>query len=262
MNEREHMLTSVLNCRRLDLYTDDLRLSPEQEREFSRMMSRRQDGVPLQYILGEVEFCGLVFEVNRDVLIPRPETELMADHLVGELQKRSGRPVCVLEIGTGSGCIAVSLAKQISDLSVHAVDISADALAVARRNAQRHHVDERIVFEQRDGLGFWDEIVGGRYDVIVANPPYIPTGDLKTLPPDVRREPVLALDGGPDGLEFYRHFFQEAPGVLRPEGLLVCEFADGQGEAIRRMAGASWPMTWYRDFSGTDRFFVAQYCPS
>lgn len=228
------------------LGTTGLRLRLERDRPVSEesrglalsLLTRRLSGEPLQYLLGTQEFCGLEFEVGPAVLIPRPETEL----LVRETEERLARPAghgapLVADIGTGSGCIAVALADAAPNAMIHATDLSADALDVARRNVVRHGVAERVRLLEGDllaplaGLG-----LEGRLAAVLSNPPYIASGDLPGLQQEVQQEPRLALDGGPDGLAFYRRLLREATPYLAPGGTLVLEVGQGQAEAVCRMA--------------------------
>ncbi len=228
------------------LQTTGLRLRVESDRPVSEehrnlawsLLTRRVAGEPLQYLLGTQEFCGLEFEVGPAVLIPRPETEL----LVGEVREIAGREAAplVADIGTGSGCIAVALACAMPNAQVYATDRSAEALAVARRNGGRHGVMERVRFLEGDllaplaGLG-----LEGQLAAVVSNPPYIPADDLPGLQREVRREPRAALDGGPDGLAFYRRLLREAKPYLAPGGTMVLEVGQGQAESVCRMAEES-----------------------
>lgn len=250
------------------LETTGLRLRLEGDHQVSEehrnlalaLLTRRAAGEPLQYLLGTQEFCGLEFEVGPAVLIPRPETEL----LVGEVREIAGREAAplVADIGTGSGCIAVALAHALPKAMTYATDLSAEALNVARRNAGRHRVTERVRFLEGDllaplaGLG-----LEGRLAAIVSNPPYIPAGDLPGLQREVRREPQAALDGGPDGLAFYRRLLREAAPYLAPCGTMVLEVGQGQAESVCRMAEESGGYGLYgvrRDGAGIERVVVLQ----
>jgi release factor glutamine methyltransferase len=259
MNEHDLMLLSVLGCRRVDLYAKDIPISVVQQKRLDNMRRRRARGESLQYVLGETEFCGLSFQVDPRVLIPRPETEQMveavAQHIGGQM---SHGPFHVLDIGTGSGCIAVSLAKKFSFLTCHAIDISCDALCVARKNAGIHAVDDRIVFECQDMKELWPQISSPVYDMIISNPPYIPTSALASLPADVQQEPRLALDGGEDGLEFFRDIVYHASCCVKPGGFVVCEFWDGQDVALNEMLDGFGAVEFFKDLSGVSRFVIAQ----
>jgi release factor glutamine methyltransferase len=218
------------------------------------LVLRLEQGEPLPYILGGWEFYGLEFEVTPDVLIPRPETEVLVDRAIAWLRKRP--PGCLaLDIGTGSGCIAVSLAVNLPELQVAATDISSMALDVARRNAERNHVDGRIQFHCHDLFPN-----GGRFDLIAANLPYIPTETLLKLP-IYGREPTLALDGGSDGLAIIRRLIAEVPERLATGGLLLMEIEASQGPAVLSLAYDAFTdanICLYRDLAGRDRLLEVQ----
>lgn len=183
------------------------------------ILKRRIAGESLYCILGKADFMGMEFKVTRDVLAPRPDTEILVETAVRLLK---GRPVEILEIGAGSGCVAVSLAAILPRAAVTAVDISSAALEVAESNAAAHGVLDRVRFFQSDlfppGPG-WQE----RFDCVLSNPPYIRSADIEGLSPEVRNEPRLALDGGLDGLDFYRRIISGCAGYLKKKGLLLFE---------------------------------------
>src|SRR5262245_346162 len=205
MSEEEQMLMEVLQCRRVDLYLERKGLNAKQKNEYEQMQRRRVAGEPLQYILGHVDFMGFKLFIDKRVLIPRPETEIMVNTAVDLLhQMYSGQTLRVLDLGTGSGNIAIALAKNFPDCEITALDISLEALDVARRNAHFQGVFNHIRFVQ-DSMGEFlsrQLNVPEKFDLIISNPPYIPTENLASLPKDVRHEPRIALDGGRDGLEF------------------------------------------------------------
>jgi release factor glutamine methyltransferase len=213
-----------MGCERVSLLAHPERvLSLEEGERFERLVVRRLAYEPIQYILGEQEFFGLLFEVTPDVLIPRPETE----HLV-EATLRLSEKTRILDVGTGSGAIAIALAYHSPDSLVTAVDISPAALEVARRNAQRHGVVHRITFLQSDLLGS----VAGQFDVVVSNPPYV--AETEALEPQVDRyEPHSALYAGPTGLEIYQRLIPQAREHLKPGGWLLMEMGFGQSEALK-----------------------------
>lgn len=258
MTERELMLTSVLNCRRVDLYAQEPTLSLFQKELFNDMELRRKQGEPLQYIIGETEFCGLSFNVDKRVLIPRPETEIMVEKAAQYLQEHQSKELNILEIGTGSGCIAVSLAKKFPHLKCHAIDVSHEALCVAQQNIERHKLSDQIVTQCMDAEEFLTQSPSSVYDMIISNPPYISLLGMKELPEEVKREPHIALDGGDDGLMFYRTFIQHAPKLLKSGGILVCEFWDGQDSALKEIFGEKWAVEFFKDLSGVNRFFMAE----
>jgi len=253
---------------RAALYRDGIKeLSPDQEKEFRRLLERRAAGEPAAYITGRKEFMGLDFLVGPAVLIPRPETELMVekalDLLKGVIRAGSGcrgpgRPVAV-DVGTGSGAIAVSLAVLLDQASLYATDISPGALGIARENAHRHGVAQRIEFRRGDLLGPLLGIPGFRADLVAANLPYVPSGEIPLLMKGVRDfEPREALDGGPDGLDHYRRLIPQAWGLIREEGALLMEIAPGQGERLRETMGTGWRVEILPDLAGRERLISAQ----
>jgi release factor glutamine methyltransferase len=204
------------------------------ERAWS-LISRRAAREPLQYLLGTQEFRGLDLVVTPAVLIPRPETECLVEETL--LAVTGLRQPFIADVGTGSGCIAVSILRECPTATVYASDISAKALAIVQGNADRHGVSLRLRLIQADLLGAFSASGGGPFDVIVSNPPYIPAAELERLQPEVSRyEPRLALAAGPDGLAFHRRLLEEAPPLLKPGGFLVLELGAGQAETVLRMA--------------------------
>lgn len=264
MNEQEQMLTSVMNCRRIDLYVDKKEMTSQQKQQYSRMMQRRQEGEPLQYIIGHCEFLNTKLFVNEFVLIPRPETELLVEMAVQKLRMTTRRPLRILDLGTGSGNIAIAIAKRIYECHVTAIDISREAILVARKNAQKNFVDKKTTFVWCDMFRWLslDEDLITKYDMILSNPPYIPSARVATLPSDVQREPHIALDGGADGLGYYRGIIDEAAKFLNPDGYLMFEIGEDQSAAIKTIF-AKYPdfqnVFVFRDYTDADRFVCAQY---
>jgi release factor glutamine methyltransferase len=202
--------------------------------KFRVMINRRAAGEPLQYITGRQEFFGLEFEVTPDVLIPRPETELIVEEAIRMVEgDRIARPL-IIDAGTGSGCIAVALARELADARVFASDISEAALRVARRNAARHGPGDRIGFVASDLLDAFAEEEFA--DFILSNPPYVSDAEMPSLQREVRDwEPRLALTDSNDGLSFYRRLLKDAPMRLKPGGHLICEMGYMQSERISAM---------------------------
>ncbi|HXH23299.1 MAG TPA: peptide chain release factor N(5)-glutamine methyltransferase [Dehalococcoidia bacterium] len=233
-------------------------ISGEATCRFEAMLSRRLAHEPTAYIVGRREFFGIDFEVTRATLIPRPETELLVEAAValGKARSRIRRGPVFADIGTGCGAIAVALAMNVARSDVHAVDVSPEALEVARRNAQRHGVADRVYFHRGHLLTPLPEYV----DVVVANLPYVTSGEWQRLPPEIRdHEPRSALDGGPDGLDLVRELLREAPRYLRPRGCVVIEFGAGQAEAVREAARQSFPgyrLETLPDLAGLDRALI------
>jgi len=257
--QTELLLAHVLGLPRLRLYLEFQRQLGESEVESLRQLVRRRGcREPLQHLMGTVSFCGHDLAVNRDVLIPRPETEQLAERAWSWLNGRGLEAARVLDLGTGSGCLAVTLALRCSGARVVAVDLSEAALAMARVNAGRHQVADRIEFHCGDLYAAVP--TGMRFDVVVANPPYIPSGDLATLAPEVRDyEPRQALDGGPDGLAVFERIARDGRAHLAEGGRLFAELGDGQGQALRTMfVGAGWEVVEIaRDDTGRERFLMA-----
>lgn len=218
------------------------------------LLDERGNHRPLQYITGEQEFMGILFFVNDKVLIPRQDTELLAE----EARRRLSPGDSLLDVCTGSGCLAVSLMKLVPGIRGTACDISAEALSVARDNARRQQVD--VEFRQGDLFS----PIEGRFDVIVSNPPYIPTGEIEGLMEEVRRfEPMLALDGSEDGLYFYRRLAAEAPDFLRDGGWLLVEIGCDQGRAVAELfeeAGFC-EVNCKKDLAGLDRVVTGRRPP-
>jgi release factor glutamine methyltransferase len=204
-------------------------LAPGRLTALEAQVARLEKGEPLPYVLRRWEFFGLEFEVTPDVLIPRPETELMVEHAIAWLQARPGQRRAA-DVGTGSGCIGIVLAANVPDLQVLATDISSEAIDVARRNAVKNGVGQRVEFMCCDL--FPPRL---QFDLIVANLPYIPTKTLHKLP-IFGREPTLALDGGLDGLDLIRRLLMEAPDRLAPGGLLLMEIEATEGPAVLSLA--------------------------
>ncbi|MCG8431146.1 MAG: peptide chain release factor N(5)-glutamine methyltransferase [Candidatus Omnitrophica bacterium] len=272
MTEAELLLTHLLECERLDLYLNaGRRIPPDKALQFAEALRRRGKGEPLQYITASTEFMGLAFEVDPSVLIPRPETELLVETALSRLGSRRGRgeTVRILDAGTGSGCIAVSLAVMLDDVSLTAVDISRGALDVARRNARAHRVEEKIDFIRADFFfspfshppqtALHPAGVPPRFNLIISNPPYIPAQEIDALQPEVRYEPRQALDGGADGLDCFRALFRKAPRMLTNGGLLLIEIGCGQMSALRKIlhnSGNFEIIEVVKDYAGIERVVI------
>ncbi len=234
--------------------------------QLEKLVQRLEKGEPLPYVLGHWEFYGLDFEVTKDVLIPRPETELLVDSAIGWLRRPTGdegaEERMVADIGTGSGCIAVALARNVPNIRVLATDISKAAIKVARRNAKKFEVLPRIDFLACDILPKFDGTRSGmrQLDLLCANLPYIPTEKLHSLPV-YRREPTVALDAGPDGLDPFRKLFNLVPDWMAAGGRILLEIESTAGAAVLSLAYdtfASASMHLHRDLAGRDRLLEIQ----
>lgn len=254
--EAQLLVAHALGMDRLQILTrSGEAISSEKWDQVQALLARRRAREPLAYIRGTQEFYGLEFEVGPGVLIPRPETELLVDTIVETL--RDTAEATVIDYGTGSGCIAVAAAVCMPNLHVIAQDRSPEALEIAKRNAVRHEVADRIGFLRAD-LGK-PPSPGGSAEMIVSNPPYIPTEQIQELQPEVRDyEPEMALDGGADGLDFYRRLTTQAPGWLRPPGVLAVEVGAGQATSVEAMMKAAGfkQVTIRKDLQGIERVVV------
>jgi release factor glutamine methyltransferase len=228
--QTELLLAHLLKLPRMQLYLNFERtLTPVEVDAFREFIKRRGQREPLQQIAGSTSFCGLEIAVNRYVLVPRPETELLAEQAWTFLNQLSSP--AALDFGTGSGCLAIALAKKSPTAIVSALDLSTEAIALASENAASHSLAERIRFFRGDGFAALP--ADAQFNLIVSNPPYVPGAEIATLQPEVRDyEPRQALDGGPDGLDYYRRLSSEAPPFVKPGGKIMLEFGDGQEKPI------------------------------
>lgn len=261
--DSEVLLAHIIQKDRVWLIThrDDV-LDDNHQRDFAEAIQRRTGREPLQHIIGNQEFWGLEFIVTPDVLIPRPETELIIEATLAIVQDRN-RPVRIIDLCTGSGCIAVSLAKELTAARVIATDASEKALAVARENSRRHGVSERIRFLPGDLFGPLEELdLRGQIDILVSNPPYVQAGDLSTLQPEVRDyEPRMALIAGPEGTEIAMRIIRNAPEYLKQNGALIMEMGMGQSGTLTRMIEATGTYAkpeLLKDLAGIERVIVAK----
>jgi release factor glutamine methyltransferase len=229
--QTELLLAYLLKLPRMKLYLNFERaLAPAETDALREFIKRRSQREPLQHIIGSTSFCGYEIAVNRHALVPRPETELLAEEGWKFLSEKE---TSVLDFGTGTGCIIIALAAKCPNAKIVATDISADALALAKQNAIANKVAERIKFLQSDGFSALPQM---QFDLIISNPPYIPSAEIETLQPEVRDfDPRGALNGGADGLDFYRRISTEAKPFLKPDGKIMLEFGYGQVDAIKNI---------------------------
>lgn len=274
----ELLLAQVLRLPRMKLYLNfDRGLAPAETDALRELIKRRGQREPLQHIVGSTSFCGLELAVSRHALIPRPETELLAElgwqflrtrpapaaAAAGSAPETDTDTVRALDFGTGTGCLAIVLARQCPHARITALDISAAALELARQNAAAHGVADRIEFLAGDGLAALPATAAGQspaFDLILSNPPYIPSAEIATLEPEVRDfDPRAALDGGADGLDFYRLLARHSGGWLKPDGRVMLEFGEGQAAAIQQIfEGEQWRVEAIKeDYSHRARMLVA-----
>ncbi len=257
-SEMDRTLAGILGIPSHEIYlSPDRKLSSQDVERFQASWHRRLTGVPLQHLLGEVEFFSLAFRVVPGVFIPRPETECLVETV---LRQRRGRRETWIDVGTGAGVIAVSLAVSVEDLTVIAADVSTDALDLARENARRHGVEGRVRLVRCDALDAFRRT--GWADGIVSNPPYVSLPDMRDLPVEVRdHDPHAALFGGPDGLAFIRRLAAAAPEILRPGGRLAFEMGERQADDVRALLEKSSPWDRIRvreDLAGRPRVALAR----
>jgi release factor glutamine methyltransferase len=251
----EHLLAHVLGRNRIELYLEFERELTETELAPLRdLVKRRSEGEPLQHLLGTVEFCGLTFLCDKRAMVPRPETEELVELLKSEIRNPKSE---ILDVGTGSGVIALSLAAKFPETKVFAIDVSDDALALAQENAARLNLSARVQFLKSRLLGN----VEGVFDLIVANVPYIATQGRHTLSREVLHDPEIALFAGARGDELVRELIDQAPIRLRPGGLLALEIGLGQHEALlSAMAEKNYRDIWSKnDYTGVTRFLFGRY---
>jgi release factor glutamine methyltransferase len=251
----EHLLAHVLGMKRLDLYMEFDRSLGDTERGRLRSLVRdRGAGKPLQHLLGTAEFVGRSFLSDKRALIPRPETEQLVELFLGDPRsQRAGTRI--LDVGTGSGVIAITLALQLPQAVVRGTDVSCEALSLARENATRHSLNGKIVFEEADLFPPGDEI----FDCVIANLPYIASGEIRALQREVRHDPLVALDGGPDGLWLVSRLIECAATRLAPDGLLSMEIGHQQaGRVVSRLAGRGYrEIAVHKDYQNVERFVRA-----
>ena len=249
------LLEYLFNCARLDLYIKDFKVDETMEELYDSLASRRISGEPVQYIISRAEFMGLDFIVTKDTLIPRPETELLVNETLALCSMRSAL-VRILDLCTGSGNIAVSLSKLIPQAEIIATDISEAALKIADKNAVRHNLSDRIKFYKGNLFNALIFAKNPKFDIIVCNPPYIKEDELPYLQKEVKVEPEIALNGGRDGLDFYRIIAKESHRYLEKGGSILLEIGFGQKKDIENIFSSYNIFEIYKvikDFFGIER---------
>jgi len=253
----EHLLAHVLGRKRIDLYLDFEQRLPESElAPLRELVKRRGSGEPLQHLLGTVDFCGRSFRCDKRALVPRPETEQLVELLISHFKSEIVSPR-VIDVGTGSGVIALTLAAEFLEAEIVGIDISDDALMLARENAERLGMAHRVRFLRSNLL----ESMQPSFDLIVANLPYVSTEDRQNLSREVLHDPEVALFAGARGDELMRQLIAQAPSWLRPGGMLAMEIGIGQSETlVAALAAKNYRDIWTeKDYSGVIRFLFARY---
>ena len=259
--EADVLVTHILSIERADIYSkldEDFPLTTEHLKE---IIDRRLGKEPLFYILGHREFYGIRIKVDHNVLIPRQETELLVDKAISLGSNLDRQMLTIADIGTGSGAICIAIALNLPNANFIATDISVDALNVAQENIRRYKLEDRISLIQGNLL----EPLAMKVDIIVSNLPYIPSKLLKTLEPEILREPKIALDGGPDGLTFINNILKESPLYLNPGGVILLEIDPDQNDRLTALSKEIYPdcNVWTeKDLLGLDRLIIMQECGS
>lgn len=264
--DAEVLLAHVLECPRIGLYIRFAEEVSEPQREaFKTLIRRRAQGEPVAYLVGHKEFYSLTFEVTRDVLIPRPETETLVDAVLDVVRARqdANRSWRILDVGTGCGILAVCLAKFLPQAQVTAVDVSSAALQVAMRNAQLHSVHDRVVYCQSDLVAGLESTA--RFDIVVSNPPYVSESEYEQLPAEIRQfEPYVALVAGPTGTEIIQRLLLEVPKVIVPGGWLMIEISPLIADRVRSLIehSSTWQLNrMVPDLAGHVRVAVVEHVP-
>jgi len=254
----EHLLADALGKKRIELYLEfDRPLSDRELEPLREKVRRRAEGEPLQHLLGHWDFFGRTFKTDRRALIPRSETELLVEEVLKRLAIGEPKASRLVDVGTGSGILAITFALEQPELEVVAADISDDALALAQENAERLGVSQRIAFRRSDLL----DQIDGSFDWIVANLPYIPTADISGLQREVRFDPPMALDGGEDGLAIVKRLIESIPGKIASNGVVALELGQGQGQALSNfLARQNYrDVSIMKDYQGVERVLIARY---
>jgi release factor glutamine methyltransferase len=259
MQEIEHMLSHFSGLARAELYAQELGLKPGAFSEFCHFLLRRTQGFPLQYLIGKVAFMDLELKVRPGVFIPRPETELLVEVALGHLREKlaAGRPLWILDIGTGSGSIALSVAHYLSEARVVATDCSPEAVALAQENADRLGLAHRMHFQKADLWPLQSQL----FDAIVSNPPYVASSEFLGLSRELTYEPRMALSGGEDGLEIVRRILARAGEFLREGGMLFLEIGHTQAAQVKGLLQGQKGLVlqgFHFDYQGWERIVVVK----
>ncbi|MFW6022023.1 MAG: peptide chain release factor N(5)-glutamine methyltransferase [Halanaerobiaceae bacterium] len=257
--DAEVLLAHVLKKDRIQLYVNfDLPLQNEEIDKYRNLVRKRASRIPVAYLIGEKEFMSMNLYIERGVLIPRPETEQLVEKVIEYCKENMIEEPNIVDVGSGSGAISVSLAHYIPGSRILAVDISDKAVEITSKNIEKYELGDRVSVIKGDLLSPLLKIDKKNVDIVISNPPYINSEDMKTLPMEVQKEPELALSGGKDGLEFYRKIIKQAPDVLKKSGLLALEIGYNQGDTVRELLIDGWDnIEVAKDYSGHERIVLA-----
>ena len=256
--EAEILVRHFSKMSRVELFTGQKAVSSFQKKQIIQALQKRLSGIPSAYVTGIAGFYGHDFHVNPSVLIPRPETELLVEETLRVLPAKNPQ---ILEIGAGSGCVAVSLTIARPDCRMTALEVSPEALKTARKNARFHGVQRRLSLFRSDLFEIFGPKDRSRWDTVVSNPPYVPRRDFRRLQREVKKEPRLALDGGPQGLDLLEAILQKAPAYLKPGGFILLEIGKGQSQALTKIATTLKcykNLKFVKDYSGIERISIMQ----
>lgn len=257
LREAELIVSFCLKKDRIILYRDNPVISPEIEKEIDNIVSRRIQREPLQYIFGYTDFCDLKIKVMHGVLIPRPETELLVEESIKIIKKLNNKELKVLDLCTGTGCIAIAIAKKLPEIHVYATDISNKAIKCARENAEINHIKKNVIFMEGNLFETFKDLI--LFDIIISNPPYIKTSEIESLQPEVSKwEPYQALDGGKDGLKYYKEILKQSKKYLKSRGFILFEIGEGQVSSLRKIVKKNGFNIYsiLKDFSGIERVVI------
>jgi len=263
--ETEILLSYSLEMSRSEIYLNSNRVLKDiEKKQLEKKIQKRIDKIPLQYITEHQEFMGMDFLIEKGVLIPRPETEILVEEVIKRLKNyKYSNNLKVVDLGTGTGIIAVSIAKFIEEIIIYATDISKKSLQVALKNAQKHYCKDKIIFIQGDLFKpFIGRIEKNSLDGIISNPPYINSYDFKSLPPEIKNnEPKIALSGGIDGLDYYRKIIRKSPYYLKKSGFVALEVGAGQAKEVKELIlkehNFKQNVEIFKDYSGIERVVIA-----
>ncbi len=261
--DAEVLMADLLDMERIKLYVKyDYPLKSNEINEYRDRIRKRAKRLPVAYITGKKEFMSLDFKLKEGVLIPRPDTENLVEAVIEYCQENELESPQIIDVGTGSGAIAVSLAHYLKNAKVVGVDISPEALKVARLNMEEHDLNERLSILKSDLLSEFIKREISGVDIVVSNPPYISKEEMEDLPPEVKKEPKTALEAGEDGLDYYRKLIPQAEKVLKNGGKLFLEIGYQQAEAVKNLFGENWSeIKVKKDYSENDRIVSAVFQP-